>query len=199
LSTVALLFLLYTISAFYGIIHFIKRASFFPFFCLQPNYKLSAYKGQDREFGRGRVPYMYIFAAPEASDCRAEPHVQLFCHFNVYLQQDQIVSAEETLFCRLQQHVQERLPEGWRGQVFFVRNTMQGGYLLSVYKICFFGETRPILHSDADRYRIIVQDAMIADKIPLLLRRNWAISNLYPSSILCGILHADQTRQYGDQ
>jgi hypothetical protein len=163
---------------------------------LQPKYQLSAYKGEDREFGVRGEPQMYIFAAPEASDCRAELDVQLFCHFNVYLQQDHV--SEETLFC-LQQHVQERLPEGWRGQVFFVR-TMQGKTdCLSAYKICFFGETRPILQSDADRSRIIIQDAMIADKIPLVLRRNWVISNVYPSSMLCGIMHADQTRQHGNQ
>jgi hypothetical protein len=153
-----------------------------------------------------------MFAAPDASDCHAELDVQLFCHFNVHLRQDYYcASSEETsLLTRLQHHVQEQqllLPHGWRAQVSFVRRTRRRGegeaantdYYVSTYKVCFFGETRPILQSEADCHRTICLNAMIADNIPLVMRRNWVISNVYPSSMLCGIMHADQTRHHGDQ
>jgi hypothetical protein len=163
------------------------------FHSLQPKYQLSSYKGEDRDFGMRGEAHMYIFAAPEASDCQAELDVQLFCHFNVHLRHD--CASEETLV-HLQHHVQEQLPHGWRGQVLFVRGLERETKTdyVSTYKICFFGETRPILQSEADCLRTICQNAMVADKIPLVMRRNWVISNVYPSSMLCGIMHADQMR-----
>jgi hypothetical protein len=178
-------------------------------FChyLQPTYQLSSYKGEDREFGMQGEPQMYIFAALGAFDCHAEIDVQLFCHFNVHVRRQDYMynassSVERTLE-RLQHHVQEQLPTPhWREKVLFVKNspveqgeTHTDCLSTTTYKICFFGETRPILQSKADCYRTICQNAMIADKIPLVLRRNWVISNVYPSSMLCGIIHADQTRQ----
>ena len=139
-----------------------------------------------------------MFSAREAPDCQAEQDVQLFCHFNVYLHHNDrdsaLLSSEEETSRHLQLHVTEQLPYGWRGQVLFVR-IMEGttGWI-AVHKICFFGERRPIRQAEADRYRTFVQDSMVSDKIPLLLRRHWAISNPYPSNILSSIVDADKAR-----
>jgi hypothetical protein len=165
----------------------------------KPSYELSSYRGEDRTFFIRGEPQLYVFAAPEAFDCRAQLDVQLFCHFNVYLhyddKDDATLSSEEEMQCRLHEHVQEQLPHGWRGQVFFVRvmKGKSGGWIV-VYKVCIFGETMPIYQVKADRYRTLVQDSMVADKLPLLLRRHWAISNAYPSNVLPSILEADRAR-----
>ena len=107
--------------------------------------------------------------------------MQLFCHFNIYLhckdgEEADFFSGNETCN-RLQHHVSGQLPHGWRGQVSFVKlmTSNDGGWIV-VYKICFFGEFMPIIQSKADDYRTLVQDSMVADKMPLLLRQNWAIS-----------------------
>lgn len=125
--------------------------------------------------------------------------MQLFCHFNLYLRyndkEEADISSEEETRNRLQNHVLEQLPNGWSGQVSFVKimNGNDGGWIV-VFKVCFFGETTPIIQSEADRYRTLVQHVMVADNIPLLLRRHWAISNTYPNSVLPSILQADRER-----
>jgi hypothetical protein len=125
--------------------------------------------------------------------------VQLFCHFNIYLhykdkQEADVGSGIETCN-RLQNHVSSQLPHGWRGQVSFVKQMISNdGGCIVVYKICFFGEFLPMIQSKADEYRILVQDSLVADNLPLLLRRKWTISNAYPSSLLASILQADRER-----
>lgn len=166
---------------------------------LQPSYQTSSYRGEDRAFHIRGEPQLYTFAALHASDCVAKEDVQLFCHFNVYLhhehQDDALSYSQQVMQQRLHKHIQETLPSGWRGQVFFVKimGGKEGGCII-VYKVCFFGETTPILQAEADRYRALVQDIMVADHLPLLLRRHWAISNPYPASILSSILQADRQR-----
>lgn len=125
--------------------------------------------------------------------------MQLFCHFNIYLHckdgaKADVFSGIETCH-RLQNLVSGQLPNGWRGKVSFVKQmTSNDGGWIVVYKICFFGEYMPIVQSKADIYRALVQNVMVADKLPLLLRKHWAISNAYPSSLLPSILQADRER-----
>jgi hypothetical protein len=168
----------------------------------EPTYQLSSYRGEDRTFDIRGEPQLYLFAntlGGSDSNSRAHEDVQLFCHFNIYLhykdkEEADVCSGIETCN-RLQNHVSGQLPHGWRGQVSFVKQmTSNDGGCIVVYKICFFGEFMPLIQSKADEYRILVQDSMVADNLPLLLRPKWTISNAYPSSLLSSILQADRER-----
>jgi hypothetical protein len=161
-----------TATQYGGLFSFQLDTNVYSLLVLQPSYQLSSYRGEDRTFGIRGKAQLYMF---ENTPCRpANEDVQLFCHFNVYLfyndrEQEQAHVDDQTLW--LQWHVEKQLPTGWRGHVSFVRimKSKHQGWIV-VYKICFFGESTPILQSKANELRIQVQNSMVADdKIPLLL------------------------------
>jgi hypothetical protein len=146
----------------------------------QPSYNVSSYRFLDKQFHL-KDPFLYTFIK---SGDTVPSELQLYCHYELYFQWEHSGQESTTI---LQDFIDNQLKStGWRAKVYFRRSFVdeESEGTVSSYKIFLFGERSPITREESDRIRLKFQEIMIAQRLPIIQRGVWSISNPCPASLL---------------